>query len=584
MAGFMPQGIVYIGTVPWDTSYEHVRYYSSAEQQTNSIYTMMDTSLSHLNYTYIRKDSAIRVEKNAEDLYGYNYVMYKNRNYGDKYFYAFIIECNYINENTTELVIETDVMQTWMFDFVLRPGFIERMHVLTDRKFEHLVPEPDFGFNIVCDDKVSMASFADATSWAIVVQTNAIPNGIEVPGSGGLINDWMGTKSVGGGVYSKIYSGAKMYAYVYSELPTLTQHLSKINSQGGAESISNIFIIPTVCLNNVTIHTGGGEMEDYELGQSEVCWSLDRTVTVPTTLDSYTPKNNKLFNYPYSYCQVDDNNGHYTQLKWELWGDDGSTGTKGLLVKVPIDADANCFISAKNYAGEINNINQGLVFPITGKVSWVYSAYQNWSAQNGIANTLGILASAIPIARASNMGISNAVRLLGGGTAKRSVANFGIKRTVSRGLKAGFSQVPEGLKVSSAIGAAGIAATVGSMISHSIVPDSARGSSSGNSLISAGYNTFVIKKMAIQAKFARIIDQFFDKYGYEVDTLELPNITSRPYWNYIKMQGANHSANAGHRIPSDDLELINNIFNNGVTFWHTNDVGNYALDNRASTR
>ena len=71
------------------------------------------------------------------------------------------------------------------------------------------------------------------------------------------------------------------------------------------------------------------------------------------------------------------------------------------------------------------------------------------------------------------------------------------------------------------------------------------------------------------------MDDFFDCYGYAVERVKIPNRTGRRSWNYIKMQNACHRGN----VPSSDMTLINEIYDKGITFWHTTQVGNYSLNN-----
>ena len=97
------------------------------------------------NLTYIRKDGVIRVGTNSEiqyeDLLHYNYVMYKNTHYEDKWFYAYVTSIEYKNDGCTEITIETDVYQTWMFDASFGTCFIEREHVNDDTLGKHTIPE-----------------------------------------------------------------------------------------------------------------------------------------------------------------------------------------------------------------------------------------------------------------------------------------------------------------------------------------------------------------------------------------------------------------------------------------------------------
>ena len=87
--------------------------------------------------------------------------------------------------------------------------------------------------------------------------------------------------------------------------------------------------------------------------------------------------------------------------------------------------------------------------------------------------------------------------------------------------------------------------------------------------------TYNIKQMVLQNEFAKIIDDFFTMYGYQTDRVKVPNRTGRPYWNYVKMQNSCHRGN----VPSEDMSKINDLYDSGITFWHTPDVGNYSLDN-----
>ena len=75
------------------------------------------------------------------------------------------------------------------------------------------------------------------------------------------------------------------------------------------------------------------------------------------------------------------------------------------------------------------------------------------------------------------------------------------------------------------------------------------------------------------------IGQYFHVYGYASNRLEVPNINSRRYWNYLKCSTCNISANG---IPKEHLLKLKTIFENGTTVWHMNNnanVGDYSKDN-----
>lgn len=76
--------------------------------------------------SYQRKDNIIRFPAHIDSIIQYDYVMYKNENYGDKWFYAFVIGMEYENDGLTNVAIQTDVFQTWQFDILWKQSFIER--------------------------------------------------------------------------------------------------------------------------------------------------------------------------------------------------------------------------------------------------------------------------------------------------------------------------------------------------------------------------------------------------------------------------------------------------------------------------
>ena len=67
--------------------------------------------------------------------------MYRNSSYGNKWFYAYITDMKYINDNLTAISIKTDVYQTWCFDLTFKSSFVEREHVSNDTIGNHTVPE-----------------------------------------------------------------------------------------------------------------------------------------------------------------------------------------------------------------------------------------------------------------------------------------------------------------------------------------------------------------------------------------------------------------------------------------------------------
>ena len=86
----------------------------------NSQYNYFNSlpSLEVDNFTYQRKDSVIRYPAHIDTILEYNYVMYQNEAYDNKWFYAFITNMEYVNDNMTLITIKTDVYQTWQLNMI----------------------------------------------------------------------------------------------------------------------------------------------------------------------------------------------------------------------------------------------------------------------------------------------------------------------------------------------------------------------------------------------------------------------------------------------------------------------------------
>ena len=118
------------------------------------------------DFTYQRRDNIIRYPRAFELCEQYNYVMYKNPEYKDRFYYAYITDMKYINDNMTEIKIKTDVFQSWQFDFIYKRSYIEREHVNDDTIGKHTIPEAvELGEYVV--DSYDM--FNDLDGFAIVV-------------------------------------------------------------------------------------------------------------------------------------------------------------------------------------------------------------------------------------------------------------------------------------------------------------------------------------------------------------------------------------------------------------------------------
>ncbi len=185
MAYIQPTSNIYIlKDVPLNPSYDDTFTFKNKEEQFN--YFINKSKFELANYSIVReRTNALKVEGDIGEYYDVNYIMFQNENFSDKWFYAFIVDVQYINPNTTLIVFQIDVMQSWMFDYKILPSLVEREHVKDDSLFANLIPENiqvnerlpfsvPFNFNGFLGSKILVAGFTEP-SFDIVYGYTVIP-------------------------------------------------------------------------------------------------------------------------------------------------------------------------------------------------------------------------------------------------------------------------------------------------------------------------------------------------------------------------------------------------------------------------
>lgn len=119
-----PQTDIRIVKSPLTLSNKHQMTFENLQAQED--YFLSLPYVEDTNASYQRKDGVIRFNRHIDSIISYNYCMYKNENYSNKWFYAFITGMRYLNDGTTEIAIVTDVFQTWQFDLIYKLSFVER--------------------------------------------------------------------------------------------------------------------------------------------------------------------------------------------------------------------------------------------------------------------------------------------------------------------------------------------------------------------------------------------------------------------------------------------------------------------------
>ena len=497
--------------------------FSSLTAQTN--YFLSLPYLEYDNCSYQRKDGVIRYQTyptslTYEDLLAYNYCMYQNTNYDNKWFYAFVTDIKYVNDGMTEIKIETDVMQTWKFEINYKPSFIEREHVNNDSRGANLLPE-----GLETGEYISqyVSDFSIGNSH-VVMASSVNPSDLS---------------NAGGGTYGGIYSGVDYF--IFDNFTFLYNALSRIATASKLDMINSLFYCPDFITGyaSATFDSNG----IAKVGSTSNPTSILVPLT-PSTIDGYTPKNNKLFNSPYIQYVLSNNSGGSMTYNLEDFKDSGNHLGE-IKVRGCCTPGASIRAIPVNYKCTGDNNEYGLTMGKFPVCSWPADVYTNWLTQQSVNQTLRVASAVLsPLgsgASSLNSGYDKGISNLEASNSAGSVINWGVNV---------FSTIAE---------------NEGEKYVHSLTPVEARGNvNSGDVTFTIGKLTYTGYMMTIKSQYARVIDEFFSMFGYKVNRVKTPNLDGRTNWNYVKTVGLNITGD----IPQADMQKIKDIFDNGVTLWH----------------
>ena len=544
MSAITPQTELRLLKCPIEEDNRNQINFATKEAQYNYFNSL--PSLEGEGFTYQRKDGVIRYPEHIDNLIGYNYVMYQNEAYTDKWFYAFITNMEYINDKMTYITIKTDVFQTWQFDIIYKRSFIEREHVNNDTVGLHTLPEGlETGEYItrssgVLDYKAPLTPvFSGIDSWSIVMAVT-------------LDNELFPD-------ISSIYYGGCFSGTVYIEFSGLYigqagVFIKAMNAQAKLEAITGIFMLPKITLDvsGYSFHVGSLLIQCGIINSTQDADELTLPVgNKPTTIGNYTPRNKKLLTSEYCYLLMDNGVGGTKKYNYEDFnaGQGSSYDINFDYISTPTPS-GSVIIAPRFYKGVTQNLLESFAGGKFPMCSWASDPYTNWLTQSAVNRTFNYGTDILQTLTGAGIGA------LGLATGNPYLTFTGGSQAIA-GLSEGISDIKEDVKQRK---------------QHQIAPNELAGNETLGDVAYAHFRT--IPKyyyMSIKEEYAKIIDNYFDMFGYQINDVKTPNITGRSNWNYVKTVNINLEGN----IPENDLQEIKNLFNNGITIWHKT---NYYLD------
>lgn len=577
--------------VPFQSDYKHTRWFDSNTAQRNyflnksAIHTMAQA-----NFQRSDGQTFVRVNRPIEGLRSANYMMFQNKEYNDKWFYAFITELEYENAQVTKVHFQLDVFQTWRFEVQFKPSFVVREHRrLWNSDGSPAINTIDEGLNYGTEyDTVGSVQFVPngGYKWLVIVSKEPLHGD-----SKDVTPTVIGTPQPLS-YYITPFKDDDVTPIILFEgssdaqpITPPTQVMKQIyKSETAVNNVVSIFVtdytgIPVTYKSGestntddvLQFHGGGNKLSSvviagtdiYTLYVEKVKKFEEETRTVfQNKWDRFIKTSeSKLLMYPYVQIVMDDFKGNRVVLKPEYIRNEsvivtykGSLGTSNMVSYSVqdynhLETDNNKRLTSNESALIQNNpsdlpvINDYLAAFLQGN----RNAIENQKAGivwNSAFNAIGAVGAGVGSVKSGDLGgvIGAGTNLVQGG------GNTVLQLQAIEAKQKDIANVPPGIS------------KMGSNTAYNF----------GN-----GYNGVFFIKQQIKPEYRTMLRDFFNMFGYKTNQVKVPNFHTRRYWNYVQTSSCVITGN----LNNQDLNAFKSILDNGITFWHTDDVGNYELDN-----
>lgn len=528
--------------VPLDSDYHFSYRPASASAQQTAILAYKAYTLT--NQSYIRHtNNTIRVAISPDNALGCNYMAFRNTSFGNKMFYAFITDVEYINNETSLITYSIDVLQTYFFDVNILPSYIEREHSITDGIGDSVTPEPTIssGQEIISKYR-SLAEGLTAGVYTVIVTSHDLLNPVA--------KDYIFTTAAVGNLSGASLAGEYNVCNVVPS--TLQDFFDVVNNYirvAGENGVLAMYCIPRLA------YTGGNWDTAHPWLAKNVAINTPaiypQTVPKPTvtdTLNGYLPKNNKLYTYPFCYLKVHNCSGSDNEYRYEYFTSDNAVFRVSSSGTSP---DQSVYCTPQNYRGFALDWESSLIYDTYPATSFISSEYNNYIGNNSNRLLAGQMSRIVSSIASMASGLEN---------------NSGAITSLANNVMGGVSEYAMLQDLRSQT------STLGGM-------------ASGYFNLLYAQNFFIAYRVTLNATVAKQYDDYFTMFGYAVDALKTPNFIGsrrRSAYNFCKTRNASVTSktSADNSVPTQALTAFKAALNNGVCWWEVlSNTGNYNIPN-----
>lgn len=291
--------------------------------------------------------------------------------------------------------------------------------------------------------------------------------------------------------------------YAFSDISDLMSTIKVVTSEH-ADAIVGCSLVPRKSIQ--------GFVDGDSVSPSYMYFNMFN-IGVSNTLDGYVPRNNKLLTYPYRMINVDNCNGNSRDYVIEHF----NSPNGGIMFYLSITGGLipQALTMPMYYKGSQYGVSYDLKITYNNPIPFNVSTFNSWLQNSSISSVI-----------------------------------------------AGVGAFATGNPVAGAFGLANIA---NEFYQHERNSASTFNGNVGISYLTNGAK-FVAYEKTITSNYARMIDDYFTRFGYKVNALKVPATKTRSNFNYVKTQNISLK---GGSIDGKYLTELETIYNNGVTIWHS---------------
>lgn len=456
-----------------------------------------------------------------------------------------------------------DFWQTYCYNIDLKPSFVEREHVSDDTFGKHII-----------DEGLPISDYIVGKTNGTVCNYDCLPS----------VNDYTFLYCVCVSDNEYIFRDTQMsptnrvplvykdpssqnfqsLTLAFQNLQTASDFINYYVIKNKMNSITNLYMAPIHNNSLRSCYVLGYDRENPSVLEI----SLQCNYVVPNDLyeiqdvprisniDGYSPNNNKCFCYPYNFVNITNNCGKSIIAKYE-YSDDVNNIRFEYNFPTQNSASVNGFV--KNYCNIANNLDLSITGVVNIELPFITDSYAQY-----LSATIN----------ATNASISNLERSYNANVLSGTVGSItNLVQTYGNADGDGGRLYNMGSQVSS-FATQAYTNYVNARNTKDMIDANIRDMYSKGDILHGSFTTSIMQNfnlfgfrcqiLQIRKEYIKMIDNYFDMYGYKVNTIKIPQYISRSKWNYVKTNGLNLIGNC----PQVAIDTIKTMFDNGTTIWH----------------